>query len=138
LQQQPVERVLITAISGAGRVDEGSAAAAAREVTHRIRELPEVESVGAPVRSADGAAVRVDVTMRGAELDGRRHVEPLRGQTSAVQAAHPGLRVEHRGGDREDPPAPDLAKLDVSDRTHAVVVALERGLLTRSNPDRRR
>lgn len=31
-----------------------------------------------------------------------------------------------------------FAKLDVSDRTHAVVVALERGLLTRPGPDRSR
>jgi RND superfamily putative drug exporter len=98
LQQQPVERVLITAKSGTGRLDQGSAAAAARDVTRRMRELAEVESVGAPVSSADGAAVRIDVTMRGAELDGRRHVEPLREQTAAVQGAHPGLRVEQTGG----------------------------------------
>jgi DNA-binding NarL/FixJ family response regulator len=31
-----------------------------------------------------------------------------------------------------------FAKLDVSDRTHAVVVAIERGLLDRSDPGRRR
>ncbi len=97
LQQRPVERVLITAAPGTGGWDPAAAEAAARDVTDRMRRLPEVLSVAAPARSADGTAVRVDVTMNGPELAGRKHVDPLRAQTAEVQAAHPGLRVEQTG-----------------------------------------
>ncbi|GAB3868080.1 MMPL family transporter [Dactylosporangium cerinum] len=96
MQQKPVERVLITAASG-GRLDRAAAEAAAADVTGRMRALGEVESVGGPVWSADGTAVRVDVTLGGPELDGKQHVEPLRAQTALVQAAHPALRVEETG-----------------------------------------
>ncbi|MEW2358401.1 MMPL family transporter [Spirillospora sp. NPDC029432] len=95
LGRRPVERVLITARTGA--LDPATADGAARDVTARMKALPEVESVGAPVRSADGSAVRVDVTMKGPELDGKKHVEPLRARTAQVQAVHPGIRVEETG-----------------------------------------
>ncbi|MFB4319062.1 MMPL family transporter [Actinomadura sp. 21ATH] len=95
LGQRPVERVLITARAGA--LDPAAADAAARDATARMKALPEVAAVGAPIRSADGSAVRVDVTMKGPELDGKKHVEPLRAQTAQVQAAHPGLRIEETG-----------------------------------------
>ncbi|MFF7248714.1 MMPL family transporter [Embleya sp. NPDC008237] len=97
LQQRPVERVLITAQAG-GRLDAGAAGAAAGEIADRMRKLPEVLSVAAPVRSADGTAVRVDVTLKGAELDGKNHVDPLLAQTAKVQAGHPGLRIAESGG----------------------------------------
>ena len=70
LQQKPVEHVLITEKSGAAGSRRGRHRRA-RDVADRMRDLPEVRSVTAPVRSADGTAVRVDVTMKGAELDGR-------------------------------------------------------------------
>lgn len=103
LQQKPVERVLISARPGTGQLDHAAAEAAAAEVAAaevavRMRKLPEVRSVAAPVRSEDGTAVMVSVTMRGAELDAKKHVDPLRAQTSEVQARHPGLRVEETGG----------------------------------------
>ncbi|MEU7135025.1 MMPL family transporter [Streptomyces sp. NPDC046261] len=98
LQQRPVERVLITARPGAARLDEAAARAAARDVTERMGRLPGVRSVAAPVRSADGSAVRLDVTLKGPELDGKKHVGPLRAQTDAAQKAHPGLRIEETGG----------------------------------------
>ncbi|WP_217201721.1 MMPL family transporter [Streptomyces buecherae] len=97
LHQRPVERVLITAAPGTGRLDRAAADTAAREVAERMRELPEVRAVSAPVRSADGSAVRVDVTMFGDEREGKEHVDPLLAQTAAVQKAHPGLRVEETG-----------------------------------------
>jgi RND superfamily putative drug exporter len=90
LQQRPVEHVLVT---GRGAVAD----AAARDAAARMGRLPEVASVSAPVRSKDGSAVRVDVTLKGSELQGKDHVEPLRAQTAAVQAAHPGVRVEETG-----------------------------------------
>ncbi|MGW0246353.1 MMPL family transporter [Nocardia goodfellowii] len=95
LQQQPIERVLIT---GHGTRLDAAAAAAAREITDRMRALPEVESIAAPVYSADGTAMRVDVTMAGAELDADRHVAALRAQTEQVQQAHPALLIEQTGG----------------------------------------
>jgi RND superfamily putative drug exporter len=96
LQQKPLERVLISA-KDTGRPDAGRADAAARDITDRMKKLPEVESVAAPVRSADGTAVRVDVTMKGPELEGKDHIDPLLAQTAAVRKANPGLRVEEAG-----------------------------------------
>lgn len=97
LQQRPLERVLIHARPGGGPLDRAAADAAARDTVQRMRKLPEVLSVADPVPAADGSAVRVDVTMKGAELDGKKSVDPLLAQTAAVQAAHPGLWVEEVG-----------------------------------------
>ncbi|WP_406059555.1 MMPL family transporter [Streptomyces sp. NBC_01077] len=97
MRQRPLERVLISAAPGTGRLDAAEADAAARDIADRMRSLPEVLSVAPAVRAADGTAVRVDVTMEGAELDGKKHVDPLLAQTAEVQAAHPGLRVEEVG-----------------------------------------
>ncbi|WP_406290107.1 MMPL family transporter [Embleya sp. NBC_00896] len=98
LQQKPVERVLISARPGTGRLDPAAADAAALDIAARMAKLPEVRSVAPPVRSADGSALRVDVTMRGDELDGRKHVGPLSAQTAEVRAGHPGVWVEETGG----------------------------------------
>jgi putative drug exporter of the RND superfamily len=97
LQQRPVEHVLITALPGTAGLDMGAADAAARDAAERMKRLPEVLSVAAPVRAADGTAVRVDVTMQGEERDGPKHVDPLLAQTAEVQKAHPGVRVEETG-----------------------------------------
>ncbi|GGO03897.1 membrane protein [Micromonospora parathelypteridis] len=97
LQQRPVERVLITAKPGTGRLDVVAADAAARDAAARMSRLPEVRSVAEPVRAADESAVRVDVTLNGPELDGKKHVDPLLAQTAEVQRANPGLRVEEVG-----------------------------------------
>ncbi|MBW8485161.1 MMPL family transporter [Actinomadura parmotrematis] len=94
LQRKPFERVLITA-PDAGR--RAAAEAAAREVTARMKGLPEVESVAPPARSADGRSLRVDVTLRGPELDGKKHVEPVLARTAAVAGAHPDLRIDESG-----------------------------------------
>ncbi|MCP2341602.1 MMPL family transporter [Actinomadura rupiterrae] len=98
LEQRAVERVLITARPGGGPLDRHAAAAAALDVVHRMKALPEVDAVSAPVRSADRTAVRVDVTLKGPELDAENHLAPLRAETARVQAARPGLRIEQTGG----------------------------------------
>jgi RND superfamily putative drug exporter len=90
-----VEQVLITAPSGT--IDQAAAGAAARDVTARMRALPEVAGVGEPVPSAVGGAVRVPVTMAGAPDTARRAVGALEAQTAAVQDAHPDLRVAQTG-----------------------------------------
>ena len=97
LQQRPVERVLITAKPGAGRLDDAAATAAALDVTARMRALSDVDSVSGPIRSADGTAIRLDVVMKGPELEGDQHVDALRAQTVQAQIAHPGLRIEETG-----------------------------------------
>ncbi|GAA0938521.1 MMPL family transporter [Actinocorallia libanotica] len=115
LQARPLERVLISVKEGG---DTASLDGAARDVSARMRALPEVEAVAAPVRSADGRSVRVDVTMRGPELEAKKHVEPLLAQTAAVQKAHPELVVDESGspsiskdvqGQRDD----DLARTEM-------------------------
>ncbi|MFG3115487.1 MMPL family transporter [Streptomyces sp. NPDC048197] len=97
LQRKPVEQVLVSAKGGAP--DRRGIDAAAHEVAARMRTLPEVESVAAPRAAHHGNApvVMVEVTMRGAELDARQHVGPLRAQTAAVQRNHPELVVEETG-----------------------------------------
>ncbi|WP_410870761.1 MMPL family transporter [Nocardia sp. A7] len=91
LQQQPMERVLIT--GGGPAADR-----AGQEITDRMRGLSEVESVAVPVLSSDNTVLRIDVTMAGAELDAKKHVAPLREQTDQVQRAYPNLLIEQTGG----------------------------------------
>ncbi|WP_371627699.1 MMPL family transporter [Streptomyces sp. NBC_01116] len=95
LERSPTERFMIRA--GSGELDMAAAGAAARDVTARMRELPEVESVAAPVRSKDGEVLLVSVVLNGPELEGRKNVVPLLEQTAAVGADHPDLVVEETG-----------------------------------------
>ncbi|MFB8133574.1 MMPL family transporter [Streptomyces mirabilis] len=127
LQQRPVERVLITARPGSGRLDLTAADAAAKDVAGRMRGLDEVRSVADPVHAANGTAVRVDVTMNGPELDGKKHVDPLLAQTAAVRKANPDLRVEETG-------SPSISKgvdkLRGDDLSRTEVIALPVTLIT--------
>ncbi|MEV0092574.1 MMPL family transporter [Streptomyces sp. NPDC050738] len=95
LQKKPAEQVLISSRSGA--LDKPAADAAAADVTARMKKLPEVASVAAPRASADGRHLMVNVTMKGAEQDGKKNVPPLTEQTAAVQKAHPDLLIEETG-----------------------------------------
>jgi RND superfamily putative drug exporter len=101
LQQRPVEHILITRAPDAGKsraaLSRTEAPAAARQIAAAMRKLPEVRFVKAPVRASNGTALRVDVTMNGPELDGRKHVDPLLAQTRKAAADHPGLRIEQTG-----------------------------------------
>ncbi|MFD7380941.1 MMPL family transporter [Streptomyces anulatus] len=95
LERSPTERIMIRARSG--ELDMAAAGAAARDVTERMRGLPEVESVAAPVRSKDGEVLLVSVVLDGPELEGKENVVPLLEQTAAVGADHPDLVVEETG-----------------------------------------
>ncbi|MEV7905844.1 MMPL family transporter [Streptomyces anulatus] len=95
LERSPTERIMIRARSG--ELDMAAAGAAAQDVTERMRDLPEVESVAAPVRSKDGEVLLVSVVLNGPELKGKKNVVPLLEQTAAVGADHPGLVVEETG-----------------------------------------
>ncbi|MFD5798033.1 MMPL family transporter [Streptomyces diastatochromogenes] len=89
------EQILISDRSGT--LDEGPAASAARELTGRMRHLPEVADVADPVRSSDGRVLMVEVSLKGEELDADHKVGALLAQTRAVQRAHPGLLVQETG-----------------------------------------
>ncbi|MFC8224199.1 MMPL family transporter [Streptomyces sp. NPDC057287] len=95
LERTPTERIMIRARSG--QLDTDAAGAAAQDVTARMRDLPEVERVAAPVLSDDGTVLLVSVTLNGPELEGRKNVVALLGQTAEVQADHPELIVEETG-----------------------------------------
>ncbi|WP_246103145.1 MMPL family transporter [Streptomyces piniterrae] len=95
LDRKPVEQVLISARNGP--LDRAAADEAVRDVTARMRKLPEVAGVAAPVRSGDGGTLRIEVAMKGPEAEAKDHVAPLAAQTAAAQRAHPKLRVEETG-----------------------------------------
>ncbi|MFE5661112.1 MMPL family transporter [Streptomyces sp. NPDC056517] len=95
LQRRPTEQIVFYAKSGP--LDMAAADSAARDLTERMRKLPEVDSVAAPVRSKDGKVLRVSVVLKGPELDGRKNVAPLLEQTAMVRDGHPDLVVEETG-----------------------------------------
>lgn len=95
LQRKPTEHVMIYA--GSGPLDLAKARSAARNITERIAQLPEVASVADPVRSQNGEMLRVSVTLKGPELEGRQNVVPLLEQTAEVAAGRPDLVVEETG-----------------------------------------
>ncbi|MFH8559434.1 MMPL family transporter [Streptomyces sp. NPDC017988] len=95
VQLRPTEQILIRAASGP--LDEAAADAAVKDVTARMKALPEVASVAEPVRSADGRVLRVPVELNGSEQDGKKNVVPLRAQTEEAAQAHPELTIEETG-----------------------------------------
>ncbi|MFI9150997.1 MMPL family transporter [Streptomyces sp. NPDC053367] len=95
LERRPAEQVLISARSGA--LDRGEAEEAARELTARMRALPEVAGVARPVVSSDRRILMVEVALKGEERDAKDKVDALAGQTEAVGRAHPGLLLEETG-----------------------------------------
>ncbi|MEU6672697.1 MMPL family transporter [Streptomyces sp. NPDC046925] len=95
VQLRPTEQILIRAESGP--LDAGAADAAVKDITARMKSLPEVASVAAPVRSADGRVLRVPVELNGSEQEDQESVPPLRAQTEEAAKAHPGLVIEETG-----------------------------------------
>ncbi|MFD5267417.1 MMPL family transporter [Streptomyces sp. NPDC058335] len=95
LERRSTEQVLISARSGA--LDERASAAAVRDLTARMERLPDVADVAAPVRSADGRTLLVEVALKGEERDAKDKVDALTAQTAAVQELHPGLLLEETG-----------------------------------------
>ncbi|MCI3933573.1 MMPL family transporter [Streptomyces sp. AN091965] len=95
LQIKSLEQILIS--GRAGKPDEAAADAAVRDVTRRMKQLPEVDEVGAPVRSANGEVIRVPVTLNGPEQEAREIVVPLQELTEKIKKAHPGVVIEETG-----------------------------------------
>ncbi|MFG2130919.1 MMPL family transporter [Streptomyces sp. NPDC048751] len=95
LERRATEQVLISARSGA--LDQGAARAAAKDLTARMKRLPEVASVAAPLLSDDRAILMVEVALKGEERDAKDKVAAVTEQTSAVQRSHPGLLLQETG-----------------------------------------
>ncbi|MEU6004360.1 MMPL family transporter [Streptomyces sp. NPDC047197] len=95
VQLRPTEQVLISARSGP--LDKAAADAAVKDITARMKSLPEVASVAAPVESADGRVLRVQVELNGPDQDGKKNVVPLQAQTEQAEKAHPDLVIEETG-----------------------------------------
>ncbi|MEU9431911.1 MMPL family transporter [Streptomyces sp. NPDC048252] len=95
LERRSAEQVLISARSGT--LGTEAARAAVRDLTTRMERLPEVAEVAAPVRSADGRILMVEVALRGEERDAKDKVDALTAQTTAVQRAHPELLLQETG-----------------------------------------
>ncbi|POX56734.1 hypothetical protein C3489_02785 [Streptomyces sp. Ru71] len=95
LERRSTEQVLISARSGA--FDRSAADAAARDLTARMRRLPEVADVADPQLSKDRSILMVEVALKGEERDAKDKVGALTEQTEAVGKAHPGLLLEETG-----------------------------------------
>lgn len=96
ISPQEIENILITA--PAGPLDEATAAAVVADVTSALRTVPDVTGVGAPVRSADGSAVRVPLTLAGTSDDAKKEVRPVLARVAQLQADHPQVRIAETGG----------------------------------------
>ncbi|MFJ9018676.1 MMPL family transporter [Streptomyces sp. NPDC102259] len=95
LERRSAEQVLISARSGT--LGAEAALGAVRDLTARMERLPEVAEVAAPIRSADGRILMVEVALRGEERDAKDKVDALTAQTAAVQRAHPELLLQETG-----------------------------------------
>ncbi|MFD5946282.1 MMPL family transporter [Streptomyces collinus] len=96
LERRSAEQVLISSRSG-GALDQEAARAAAKDLTDRMRRLPEVAGVADPLPSGDRRTLMVEVTLKGEERDAKDKVDALLAQTAAVQKSHPGLLLEETG-----------------------------------------
>ncbi|MGA5894779.1 MMPL family transporter [Streptomyces venetus] len=96
LERRAAEQVLISSRAG-GALDQGAARAAAKELTERMRRLPEVAGVAEPLLSKDRRVLMVEVALKGEERDAKDKVDALVAQTSAVRKGHPGLLLEETG-----------------------------------------
>ncbi|MFD8914386.1 MMPL family transporter [Streptomyces sp. NPDC059575] len=95
LERPAAEQVLISARSGA--LDGSDAPSAARDLTARMKRLPEVAGVAAPVRSKDGNVLMVEVSLKGEERLAKDKVGALVAQTAAVRKAYPTLLLQETG-----------------------------------------
>ncbi|MGW7414859.1 MMPL family transporter [Streptomyces sp. NPDC054863] len=95
LTPAPVEKFLIT--GGKGKPDQAAARSAAADLERRMRTLPAVTDVDGPLRSGDGGAFLVTVTLRGDKETAKEDVDALLAKTAQTQQAHPDLRIEETG-----------------------------------------
>ncbi|MGW4752225.1 MMPL family transporter [Streptomyces chartreusis] len=97
LERKSTEQVLISAPAKSGALDRAEAESAAKDLTARMRRLPEVAGVAAPLLSDDRTILMVEVTLKGEEREADDKVDALVEQTEAVQRSHPGLLLQETG-----------------------------------------
>nr|WP_279582804.1 MMPL family transporter [Fodinicola feengrottensis] len=95
LNAPPMEKVLISARSGA--FDRGKADAAAADLTRRMRTLAAVSSVDPPIVASKGNSVLVKITMRGSAKEAGTKLPTLLAQTAGTQLAFPSLQIDETG-----------------------------------------
>ncbi|WP_406329979.1 MMPL family transporter [Streptomyces sp. NBC_00203] len=95
LERLSTEQVLISARSGT--LDRPAAEAAAKDLTARMRRLPDVAGVAEPLLSENHDILMVEVSIKGEERDADAKVDALVAQTRAVQKAHPRLLLQETG-----------------------------------------
>ena len=89
------ESVLVT--SERGPLDTAAADALLVDLARRLAAVPDVAAVGAPVASADGSALRLDVELAGDPGEATSTVAPVLAEVSAQDGRPDGLRVESVG-----------------------------------------
>ena len=101
---QAGERVLVQAKGSAG-ADDPHVTAAVKAVVSRLERIPGLTEIQSPLDpaarantvSADGRSVVVNFTMPGTDEHAEQLVDQPLAAVAAVQAAHPGVRVEQFG-----------------------------------------
>ncbi len=98
----PVERVLVQARSG--RLAPETTATVVAELRTRLRALPEVGTIRAPITSGDGRSVLLPLTIAVGKATGTAADHVAEGKlprilsaTAGVARAHPDLRIEQAG-----------------------------------------
>ncbi|MDP9135716.1 MAG: MMPL family transporter, partial [Actinomycetota bacterium] len=110
---QAGEQVLVQ--GGGPRAD-----AAARDVVTRLERIEGVAKVERPLESEDGRSLLVKFTMPGTDAHVEQLVEQPLAAVAAVQAAHPGVRVEQFG---DASAAKAIAAQDAKDGKQAELIS---------------
>jgi RND superfamily putative drug exporter len=119
--KQAGEQVLIQpARPGALKAGDPQLAGAARDVSSRLTRIEGVTGVERPLRSADGRSVLVRFALSGSDEQAEKLVAKPLAAVAAVQAAHPGVRVEEFG---ETSAAKAIAAQDKKDGSRAHLLA---------------
>jgi RND superfamily putative drug exporter len=100
--------------------DGPRADAAARDVVTRLERIEGVTKVERPLESEDGRSLLVKFTMPGTDAHVEQLVEQPLAAVAAVQAAHPGVRVEQFG---DASAAKAIAAQDAKDGKQAELIS---------------
>jgi uncharacterized membrane protein YdfJ with MMPL/SSD domain len=79
------------------RADDPAVTAAVGGVVSRLERIDGIKEIESPLASEDGRSVLVSFAMRGSEEQLEKLVDQPLAAVAAVQAAHPGVRVEQFG-----------------------------------------
>ena len=100
--------------------DGSRADAAARDVVTRLERIEGITKIERPLESEDGRSLLVKFTMPGTDEHVEKLVEQPLAAVAAVQAAHPGVRVEQFG---DASAAKAIAAQDAKDGKQAELIS---------------